>query len=113
MPVEEAGGKEVLVRCKQWVFGRQTPPDWLMESISCLEITEETAIKEQREREEEADRLVSEDLFMDNRIVSSGVTPNAFRDEFFSHLDCFREAVALPNKEIIDDELLEIADKLF
>jgi len=113
VPVEEAGGKEVLVRCKQWVFGRQTPPDWLMESISCLEITEETAIKEQREREEEADRLVSEDLFMDNRIVSSGVTPNAFRDEFFSHLDCFREAVALPNKEIIDDELLEIADKLF
>ena len=78
-----------------------------------MEITEETAIKEQREREEEAERLVSEDLFMDNRIVSSGVTPNAFRDEFYSHLELFREAVALPKKEKIDDGLTELVDTLF
>lgn len=84
-----------------------------MDAIACLEIKEEVAIKEQRDREEEAERLVAEDLFMDNRIVSSGVTPNSSREEFFTHIELFREAVALPKKEQLDEGLVELVDTLF
>tara|TARA_B110000305_G_scaffold203994_1_gene233283 strand:- start:387 stop:1007 length:621 start_codon:yes stop_codon:yes gene_type:complete len=113
LPVEEAGGKEVLVRCKQWVYGRKPSPEWLNAAMEVLDIKEEEAIKEQREREIEAERLVADDLFMDNRAVSSGVTPNSFRPEFYSHLELFREAVATPKKDEIGDELVELVDILF
>ncbi|GMH60943.1 hypothetical protein TrST_g8759 [Triparma strigata] len=113
LPIEAAGGMEVLTRAKQWVYGRKTPPDWLLNTISIFGITEEEAIKEQRDREAEAERLVSEDLFLDNRAVSSGTTANQFQDEFFTHISLFREAVAEIRPVELDDDLVDMADKLF
>jgi hypothetical protein len=113
LPIQDAGGQEALVRCKQWVFGRKQPPDWLLVTLAIFDITEEEALKEQYDREEEAKRVVSEDLFMDNRLVDSGVSANMFQDEFYSHLDCFREAVAEIKPAHIDDSLMDMADKLF
>mmetsp|Transcript_9896 Transcript_9896/g.20131 ORF Transcript_9896/g.20131 Transcript_9896/m.20131 type:complete len:643 (+) Transcript_9896:170-2098(+) len=113
LEIEEAGGREVLVRAKQWVYGRKPPPDWLMEAIDVFDITEETALKEQREREDEAQQAIQNDLFLDNRVVSSGTTQNTFRDEFYSHLDLFREAVAQIDAAHLDMELIDMADKLY
>ena len=113
LEIEEAGGREALVRAKQWVYGRKPPPDWLNETLAVFDITEELALKEQREREDEADRLVAEDLFLDNRIVSSGTTANKFRDEFYSHLDLFREAVVEIEPAPLSLDLVDMADKLY
>ncbi|GMI42355.1 hypothetical protein TeGR_g13220 [Tetraparma gracilis] len=113
LPIEDAGGKAALIRCKQWVFGRKSPPDWLIATLAIFDISEETALQEQYDREEEAKRVVSEDLFMDNRLVDSGVTPNQFQDEFYPHLDLFREAVADIRPAHLADSLVEMADKLY
>jgi len=113
LEIEEAGGREVLVRAKQWVYGRKPPPEWLLEAIVVFDITEETALQEQKKREEEAEAAIQNDLFLDNRVVSSGTTQNAFRDEFYSHLDLFREAVAEINPVHIEDELVGMVDKLY
>ena len=113
LPIEAAGGEAVLVRAKQWVYGRKVPPDWLISTLAIFQITEEEAIKEQREREKEADRLVSEDLFLDNRAVSSGTTVNAFQDEFFTHLSLYREAVAEIKPVELSDDLGDLATELF
>jgi len=113
LPIQEAGGQEALVRCKQWVYGRKEPPDWLLGTLAIFDITEEEALKEQHDREAAAKKVVSEDLFLDNRLVDSGVSPNTFQDEFFSHLDLFREAIAIIKPAHLDDGLVDMADKLY
>ena len=41
LPIEAAGGEAVLIRAKQWVYGRKAPPDWLLETLTIFQITEE------------------------------------------------------------------------
>jgi len=94
VPVEDAGGREALVRCRQWVYGRKEPPGWLLTALATCAVTEDQALGEQRGREEAAKKAASEDLFMDTRAVDSGAASDDFQGEFYDHLDLFREAVA-------------------